>query len=307
MVLPTITVGVVAGGSPGSVERTVGTVLGQLGEEDRVIVVLLEGIDAPSEVAMRISEVRSAYRDMAIGLVAGEATSFAEARNSIVKHSESDVVAFMDDGGLAMEGWLKSIREAFIDQEITAVAGAIESPDNVVEPGAPSGGKLRWTGHIVTDYSSTIPSQTSLASGRNCAVRFKSMVEMGGFDETFTAGWPYEDVEFFTRLAKAGRRTYFIPDARIATQPLPDSYSDILSGEDQLDLRCRQSRSMAAIFARHEAWALLLMMVSHLLAAVVDVFASRLPTNAPLRIAGELIVGVRAGVRPVARQFGEKR
>ena len=74
-----------------------------------------------------------------------------------------------------------------------------------------------------------------------------------------------------------------------------------------LGLRCRQSRSMAAIFARHEAWALLVMMISHLLAAVVDVFASRLPRNAPFQIAGELIAGVRAGVRPAARQFGEIR
>jgi hypothetical protein len=133
------------------------------------------------------------------------------------------------------------------------------------------------------------------------------MVEMGGFDETFAFGWPYEDVEFFTRLAKAGRRTYFIPDARIIMQPFPGSNPDILSDEDMLGLRCRQSRSMAAIFARHEAWALLVMMISHLLAAVVDVFASRLPRNAPFQIAGELIAGVRAGVRPAARRFGEIR
>ena len=62
---------------------------------------------------------------------------------------------------------------------------------------------------------------------------------------------------------------------------------------------------MAAIFARHEAWALLIMVASHLLIALIDVFGSRLPRTAPARIARGMMEGVRVGVRPVISPFGK--
>jgi len=307
----TITVGVVAGAGPERLERTVGTVLGQLEGGDCLLVAMLADIEAPREAGLRISEARSAYRDVfEVDLVEGQAPgdpllapSPASARNAILEHSSEDVVVFLDDFGLPLDGWLESIRAAFLDPGIDAVAGAIEPPDIGPYPDARPGGRLRWTGHLVANYSAEVSSPTSLASGRNCAVRRELALKLGGFDEAFAAGWPYEDVEFFTRLAKAGGRMLFVPGARLFLQPVHRAAGRSESMEDLLEQYASRSRSMAAIFARHEAWALLIMVASHLLAAVVDVLANRLPRHAPGRIVRELVTGIRHGVRPVTNTF----
>ena len=242
MVGSTITVGVVAGAGPERLERTVGTVLGQLEGGDCLLVAMLADIEAPREAGLRISEARSAYRDVfEVDLVEGQAPgdpllapSPASARNAILEHSSEDVVVFLDDCGLPLDGWLESIRAAFLDPGIDAVAGAIEPPDIGPYPDARPGGRLRWTGHLVANYSAEVSSPTSLASGRNCAVRRELALKLGGFDEAFAAGWPYEDVEFFTRLAKAGGRMLFVPGARLFLQPVHHAAGRSESLEDLL-------------------------------------------------------------------------
>ena len=314
MTEPAVTVGVVAGIGPQQLERTMGAVLEQLADGDSLLVALLRGISAPEEAGLRVAEARSAYRAViVVDLVEGMAPedpmlaiSPAAARNAILARARGDVVAYLDDGGLPLAGWLESIRASFIDSGVDAVAGAFEAPTIGPEPGARPGGRLRWTGHLVTDYSASVSAPTSLASGRNCAVRRRLALELGGFDEAFEMEWPYEDVEFFTRLAKVGGRTFFVPGALIRLMPVskprgPGEESGTLLLEEQAG----QSRSMAAIFARHEAWALIVMMLSHLLQVVIDVVAARLPIGAPARIAREMLTGVRVGVRPVTQTFGK--
>lgn len=274
---PTITLGIV-GGEGESIDATIGAVVGQLRENDTLLV------------------------------ADNRETSDAAARNAILLEAKGEVVAFLQGGAEPVERWFESIRLAFLDRGVDAVAGAIDPPLSTLLPGSRPGGQLRWTGHVVTDYSNSQPSTSSLASGSNCAVRREIALKLGGFDETFESGWPYEDVEFFTRLAKAGGRTFFVPDARIILSRVNSRDEMNLSPEDLLAIHASRSRSMALIFARHETWALLIMVASHLLKGVVDVFASRLPGNAPLRIAGELLTGIRIGVRPAAgRISGETR
>ncbi len=277
---PTITVGIV-GGEGKSIDTTIGAVVGQLRESDTLLV----------------ADNREA--------------SDAAARNAILLDAEGEVVAFLQGGAEPVERWLESVRLAFLDRGVDAVAGAIDPPLSTPFPGTRPGGQLRWTGHVVTDYSNSQPSTSSLASGSNCAVRREIALKLGGFDETFESGWPYEDVEFFTRLAKAGGRTFFTPDARITLSRVSSGDDINLSPEDLLARYASRSRSMALIFSRHEAWVLLIMVASHLLKCIVDVFASRLPGNAPLRIAGELLTGIRIGVRPAAgrirREAGLRR
>lgn len=313
MTEPAVTVGVVAGIGPQRLERTMGAVLEQLADGDCLLVALLRGIRAPVESGMRVAEARSAYSTaIEVDLVEGMAPedpmlaiSPAAARNAILARARGDVVVYLDDGGLPLAGWLESIRASFIDSGVDAVAGAFEAPTIGPEPGARPGGRLRWTGHLVTDYSAPVSAPTSLASGRNCAVRRRLAFELGGFDEAFEMEWPYEDVEFFTRLAKVGGRTFFVPGALIRLMPLSKPRGPGESRRLLLEEQAGQSRSMAAIFARHEAWALIVMMLSHLLQVVIDVFAARLPTGAPARIAREMLTGVRVGVRPVTQTFGK--
>ncbi|MFC1499696.1 glycosyltransferase family 2 protein [Candidatus Zixiibacteriota bacterium] len=277
---PVITVGMV--GRPGRDlhQETIGSVYEQLGPDDDL---LQASVD--------------------------ESGSLAAACNTILREATGDVVAFISGDGQPVEGWLESVRRAFLDQGIDAVAGAVgpsaARKDRSVRPG----GRLRWTGHLVSDYVTEKQAVTSLASGENCAVRRLVALKLGGFDEAFTSEWPHEDVEFFTRLIKTGGRMLYIPGARLLPEQRHSPTGSGGSPEEILEQEARHSRSMAAIFARHEAWALLIMVASHMLVTFVEVFGSRLPRTAPVRIAREMMDGVRVGVRPVTSPFekGGKR
>jgi hypothetical protein len=272
---PAITVGII-GGEGETLERTSAAVSRQLRESDSLLITAR--FDIPDSAAC----------------------------NAILLEAEGEVVSFLKGGAEPLDGWLESVRLAFLDRGVDAVAGAIDPPPSRRYPGIRPGGQLRWTGHLAVDYASLQASTSSLASIENCAVRREVAIKLGGFDETFDAGWPYADVEFFTRLAKSGGRTLFVPEARIILSL--DEVDGVVkeTPDEVLADRAARSRSMAVIFARHEAWALLIMVASHLLKGIVDVFASLLPRRAPLVIAGELITGIKIGVRPAAGRISSE-
>ena len=56
---------------------------------------------------------------------------------------------------------------------------------------------------------------------------------------------------------------------------------------------------MATVFARHEVWALPILMGSHLIETVVDTLAGSLPREAVGRVARAVVDGVRRAGRPV--------
>lgn len=310
-----VTVGVVAGRGPGDLDRTLRAVLFQLGEKDTILVALLAGFSAPEEAGSRIEEMNAGGITQTTVKLVGDpyrmnlplSPSPAAARNSILGEARSSIIAFLDDSGIPRPGWLQSIRAAFENRSIEIVAGAVDQSPAGHEKGARPGGRLRWTGHIVADYSSQTPASTSLAPGGNFAIRRVNALKAGGFDEAFGRGWIYEEVEFFIRVGKTGARAQLIPGARVVQDHAPPpvfEYADQIA-EALLERRGMESRSMAAIFSRHEAWALLLMVSSHLIQTALDIFASRLPTRSLVRIMREMIAGVKTGVRPVSGRIAE--
>jgi GT2 family glycosyltransferase len=271
---PAITVGMMARAGAVPRERAIAAVRRQLGPEDELLTA-----------------------------VVGEGHPPAAVRNAIVGEASGEVVVFTGVDAVPVDGWLESIRDAFLDPGIDAVAGSVGPPSTGRNHSSRPGGRLRWTGHLVADYTVDEPAATSLARGDNCAVRRQMVRELGGFDEAFTANWPHEEVEFFTRLMKRGGRMRYVPEARLLPEAEPDSGGERQSEDEALEAEVRRSRSMAAVFARHEAWALLILVASHLLIAIIEVFSSRLPRSAPIRITRGIMEGVRIGVRPVVSPF----
>jgi len=132
-------------------------------------------------------------------------------------------------------------------------------------------------------------------------VRRLRAVRLRGFDESFADEvhrMPFAEVEFFTRLSKEGGRGRFCPDAAVGWRSGSDAYETELEGGLPVDAASRTA-AMAAVFARHEAWALLIMGASHLLGALPEVVAGRLPRDTPGRIVRAFLDGIRLGVRPV--------
>ena len=315
MSIPSVAIGLVAGRGSDPLERTLGAVLAQVGSGDSIWVTLLEGVEDPWECAARVEEARAAHGDTrSPALLPVDARdhrylfeSAAAARNEVIGACNDEIVAFLDDGGIPLPGWLEAIRERFADPGVDAVAGRLVQPGLHPEPGAPPGGRMRWTGHLQLNYAAQKGGPSSLASGRNCAVRRLHAVRLGGFDEAFTTELPYEDVEFFTRIGKGGGRTWFLPEASVEVEPYAWKEERVDPQLANLEEQAARTCAMAAVFARHEAWALLIMGASHLIQTVLDVISGRLPNIAPLRIVTEIGEGIRMGVRPVQSRLRSRK
>jgi len=261
--------------------------------------------EVPREEAIAAIRDQLGPGDELLTAVVTERDSPAAIRNAILAEAAAEVVVYTGVEAVPVRGWLEAIRSVFIDSGIDAMAGSVGPPTTGRNRNSRPGGRLRWTGHLVADYSTVEPSTTSLAPGGNCAVRRQRAIVLGGFDESVTSDWPHEEVEFFTRLSKTGGRMRYVPDARVLPGERLTREREEMTPEEALEREVRHSRSMAAVFARHEAWAFLIMVASHLLIAVIDVFSSRLPRSAPARIVRGMVEGVRTGVRPVISPFGK--
>jgi GT2 family glycosyltransferase len=310
-----IAVGIVASRSPDSLKRSLGAVLQQVTRIDSVWVTLLEEISGAPECAVRVNEAAAAHDDsLSVVTLAADRSnglglfeSPAQARNAVIEACGEEIAVFLDDGGTPVAGWLRAIRDSFSDPGVDAIAGRIVVPGLDVNQSDPPGGRLRWTGYLQLNFSSDTPGASTLASGRNCAVRRSLALGLQGFDEAFTAGLPYEDVEFFTRIGKAGGRTRYLPEATVELEPEEKTGESVDIHLENLEAQAARTCAMAAIFARHEVWALLIMSASHLIQAVLDVFIGRLPNYAPLRILTEIGEGVRMGVRPVESRIRPRK
>jgi hypothetical protein len=283
---------------------------------------LAAGLD-PGAISERVGESASRFPGRVLRMVwdgpRGRcAPSPAAARNRALVAARGDVVALLDDGGLPCPGWLEAVRACFAVPGLEAMAGRITTPlpagSAPVEEGtrrrgprlhvASSGARLGWTGHVRSHLEGTQAGLSSIASARNAAVLRRTALRLRGFDEGWGPELPYEDVEFFVRLGKAGRRMRFEPAACVelgsggafpeSSDPGPET-SPLRNLEGQV----ARTQAMAAIFARHEVWALPLLIASHGLLTVLEVIAGRLPPQAPLRLAAAITGGVRLGAGSV--------
>ena len=260
------------------------------------------------------------------------ASSPAVAFNAVLAAASGEVVAFLDDGVVPVPGWLESLRFAFRNPGTDAVAGALDRQPDPYEKTRRPGGRLRWTGHLAGDFTALRGGVTSLVPPVNFALRRARVLEAGGFDTGFTAAWPLVEVELLVRLGKGGSRFRYLPSARaVSSRPeralharsgstAGDSGTD--SGFDrsaidesagghtddepaggpaaELEQRIAVLRSLAAVFARHESWAVPIMFASQLLQAVIEVAARRLPPEAPGHLSAAIREGLRLGGRPAA-------
>ncbi len=306
-----------------SLERTLSALLPQVTPEDEVLVApLAAGLD-PVAISERVAEQAPCFPGRTLRVVwdgpRGRcANSPAVARNRALAAARGDVVALLDDGGLPCPGWLEAVRACFAVPGLEAMAGRIVNPRPTgsapagggtrrrgprLRPASP-GARLGWTGHLLSQLEGTQAGPSSIASARNAAVLRRTALRLRGFDEGWGPELPYEDVEFFVRLGKAGRRMHFEPAACVALESggaFPESGDPGPDGSPirNLEGQAARTRAMAAIFARHEVWALPLLIASHGLLTVLEVIAGRLPPHAPLRLAAEIAGGVRLGVGSV--------
>lgn len=135
----------------------------------------------------------------------------AAARNRGIQAATGDIIAFTDDDCVPPPDWLARLAQGFVDYPQAAAIGGIQEASEQV---------LRT--HILARYERFVtrkvyglgrePVVGSPAPGgtNNLAVRRRTLLEIGGFDETFpvAAG---EDADLLRRLAQRGYVTVSLP------------------------------------------------------------------------------------------------
>jgi GT2 family glycosyltransferase len=132
----------------------------------------------------------------------------AAARNHGVREASGDVVLFIDDDCIAQPDWLAKMLAPFADGQIAGAKGAYLTRQR------------QLTARFVQveyeeKYDCLLRNRyIDFIDTYSAAFRRDVFVASGGYDERFATAC-VEDQEFSFRLAAAGHKMVFIPDARV--------------------------------------------------------------------------------------------
>jgi len=163
----------------------------------------------------------------------------AAARNSGWQAARGEIIAFTDDDCIPDSGWLAAGLAAFDDADVTAVTGQTIVP----LPPQP------------TDFDrNTAGLEASEFITANCFCRRQALVDVGGFDETFTTAWR-EDSDLHFRLLDHGGQIVRAPAAVVVHPVRPAPWGVSLKEQrkamfDALLFRKHPERFRERIFPR---------------------------------------------------------
>lgn len=168
----------------------------------------LRFLDSAPEIIVTDDSQDDASRDLVarefptVRWFAGPRRGPAANRNHGARQASGAWLAFVDDDCEPQPGWIEALLDTATDADVvegrTLAPGAIDSPfEEHIEN--PHGGLL-WT--------------------CNLAVRRAVFERLRGFDEDFAIAGG-EDMEFAWRVAQAGLRVHFAPDALVHHPPRP--------------------------------------------------------------------------------------
>jgi len=175
------------------------------------IIVVEDGTETGQEVVEEIhrrSRVLVRYRRIPHS---GAATS----RNVGLQLATGEIVAFIDDDGMAVPNWLRRHVQGLLEEGVGGVGGRVspDYPDPLIEAGVGPGGELKWSG-----FNASPPKVLDVdhLPGGNMAFWRKALLEVRGLDTRYTrrGSWR-EDTDLCVRLRHKGYRLLYDGEARI--------------------------------------------------------------------------------------------
>ena len=141
------------------------------------------------------------------------------ARNLGLSHASGEIVAFIDADGFAAPSWLGHVVAAFgTDESIGGVASTVFFADNPLVLNGAGGivNRQGWAADLSMNESyerAQIASEALYPMGCGMALRRSALERVGPFDDRMLNY--YDDVDYGTRLWRAGYRVVVAPDAWI--------------------------------------------------------------------------------------------
>jgi GT2 family glycosyltransferase len=139
----------------------------------------------------------------------------ATSRNVGLAMATGEIVAFIDDDGMAVPSWLRRHVQGLLEQGVGGVGGRVspEYPEPELEAGMGRGGDLRWSG-----FNASPPKlqEVDHLPGGNMAFWRKVLLEVRGLDTRYTrrGSWR-EDTDLCVRLRLKGYRLLYDGQAQI--------------------------------------------------------------------------------------------
>lgn len=140
---------------------------------------------------------------------------FAATCNRAAKESTSDVLIFLNDDTICLDGWADPLRDALYGTESDAIAGArLLYPDGRIQHSGvflrrdPSG-NLEGYNRKTESGSGEVPAVT----GACLALRRKTFEDLGGFDEGYRNG--YEDLDLCLRHREADGTVVYVAESTV--------------------------------------------------------------------------------------------
>ncbi|MEM0313728.1 MAG: glycosyltransferase [Candidatus Bathyarchaeia archaeon] len=169
---------------------------------DRLEVIVVDGrsTDATREIAQRYP----------VKLVTEEEPGINGARNTGVRSSSGEIIAFTDYDCVVPNNWVKSIVREFQDPSVGCVGGSVSRyRDDFLSRYADESliPVMRMFRKKVTIDRIQLPF--SYPMGCNFAVRRSAIEKAGLFDELFTCG--FDELEFVERICKEGYKLVLTP------------------------------------------------------------------------------------------------
>lgn len=170
------------------------------------------------------------------------------ARNEGLARVRGDVVLFLDDDVVLIdEHFLDAHLRPYADPAVGGVTGRIV--ERYVRPNAKdTASHLSPGGRTITNLWGTTARDIETLKGANMSYRRAACQQVGGFDRQYQGSALLEDSDYSTRVAAAGWRLRYEPDAELIHLSSPSGGVRV---EDALRYEYWRFRSTAYFLLRH--------------------------------------------------------
>lgn len=142
------------------------------------------------------------------------------ARNIGLLAGKGDLVLFLDDDVVPMDGLLDAHRKCYNNPSIGCVAGYIEDSLFFKNQNAPSIINLK-TGECRQNFSFEKSQFTISVMGANMSFRKDLLINIQGFDRDYKGNAHWEDIDCAFRIQTSGHKIWFCSEAKVIHQRDP--------------------------------------------------------------------------------------
>ncbi len=239
-----VTVAICTRDRPDALRDVVGDALDQAPGDAQVLVIDQSDAPAASDAWF------AALGDARVRREVHGARGLPAARNRALALASGRVVVFLDDDARLHPGCLAGHLRAYDDPGVGAAVGRIV--ERVVRPNAPVGTcRIDPGGRARCNLDGGVASDVESLKGANMSFRRLALTGLGGFDPGYGGTAFLEEADVAARLAAAGWRLRFAPDAAIDHLSLP---SGGCRATRPLDAERARFHNTGRWVARHRPW-----------------------------------------------------